>query len=119
MAICTKCKADKPSDQFHRRANGSLKSWCRSCIGEASLDAIHDKRDRLAAIKVERGCADCSYNEHAVALDFDHVRGEKIESVSRLVTRSWDRILTEIAKCDVVCANCHRVRTQAREQANG
>jgi hypothetical protein len=46
-------------------------------------------------------------------MEWDHVRGEKIRSVSEMCNRmcSKETILTEIAKCELVCANCHAVRT--------
>jgi ribosomal protein L44E len=71
------------------------------------------RRAMLNRIKLERGCADCGYNAHAVALDFDHI-GEKSADVSQLYVRSLTRLLDEIAKCEVVCANCHRIRTAQR-----
>ena len=49
-------------------------------------------------------------------LDFDHV-GDKVADVSALVRTHlwpWERVLGEIAKCEVVCANCHRRRTAQR-----
>jgi hypothetical protein len=78
-----------------------------------------EHRDRLRAIKLERGCADCGYNAHACALDFDHVRGEKFMGVARMIGRTWATIEAEVAKCDVVCANCHRVRTEERNEYVG
>lgn len=57
-------------------------------------------------------CSDCSGNFPPVAMDFDHVRGEKLNNIGSMT--SWDRILVEVAKCDLVCANCHRLRTHAR-----
>ncbi len=70
---------------------------------------------RLAALKVERGCADCGYNAHPAALDFDHLPGaEKVAGLSTLANAAWARVLEEIAKCEVVCANCHRIRTANR-----
>ncbi len=69
-------------------------------------------RTRLAALKVERGCADCGYNAHACALDFDHRDPTtKCFSIGQCGTMSDARIDAEVAKCDVVCATCHRVRT--------
>jgi len=41
----------------------------------------------INAIKLSRGCADCGYNESAVALDFDHVRGVKTFTVSAMIER--------------------------------
>lgn len=73
---------------------------------------------RLAQIlKKERGCIDCGYNEHGVALQFDHI-GDKKQSVSNLIRSdyAWSTILKEIAKCEVRCANCHAVMTAYRKQ---
>jgi len=65
-------------------------------------------RGHADAIKLERGCIDCGYRDYAIALDFDHHDGTK----SRLVGHCHSKaaIDAEVAKCDVRCANCHRVR---------
>lgn len=76
------------------------------------------RREQADEIKLDAGCLDCGYREHAIALDFDHRPGETKArgGVSALVKSAcdWAIVLAEIAKCDVVCANCHRVRTKAR-----
>lgn len=61
-------------------------------------------------------CADCGQRWPPVAMDFDHVRGEKIDNVSNMVSqlRPPEMIKSEMAKCDVVCACCHRIRTFKR-----
>lgn len=57
-------------------------------------------------------CADCLGTFPPCAMDFDHVRGVKEFGVAAGICRVSDqRLLAEIAKCDVVCANCHRIRT--------
>lgn len=70
--------------------------------------------------KLAQGCADCGYNASAYALQFDHVRGEKKQAVSDLVRSDygWDTIVEELTKCEIVCANCHAVRTKNRGQHN-
>ena len=73
---------------------------------------------RLAQmIKKERGCVDCGYNEHAVALQFDHIGDDKKASVSNLIRSDygWETILEEMNKCEVRCANCHAVVTARRK----
>ena len=57
-------------------------------------------------------CMDCQNTFQVCCMDFDHVRGVKAKGLGKLVTHSRDRILGEVAKCDVVCACCHRIRTQ-------
>lgn len=72
------------------------------------------RRAILNEIKMSAGCADCGYAKAPVALDFDHRDpSTKSFNVSAGVdaSRPWAIILTEIEKCDVVCANCHRIRT--------
>ena len=75
------------------------------------------RQEAIAAIKVARGCVDCGYDQDSCALDFDHVRGEKSFSIAKNILGNWDRILREIEKCDVRCANCHRIKT--RDRLNG
>jgi hypothetical protein len=74
-----------------------------------------EKRAALAAYKVEVGCIDCGYNEDARALEFDHINPENKErTVASLMYAAWDVIWAEVAKCDVVCANHHAIRTMER-----
>ncbi|KKM20363.1 hypothetical protein LCGC14_1646200 [marine sediment metagenome] len=66
--------------------------------------------------KMTHPCEDCGCNDPRV-LDFDHVRGEKSFNLKEAKTRPMAVILAEIKKCAVVCANCHRIRTQDRIDA--
>jgi hypothetical protein len=61
-------------------------------------------------------CADCGGRFPPCSMDFDHRSpSEKTSRVPALIGRSGDaRILAEAAKCDIVCANCHRERTEVR-----
>ena len=63
-----------------------------------------------------RPCADCDATYPPYVMDFDHVRDEKVANLSQLRNgrATWETINAEIAKCDVVCANCHRERTHLR-----
>ena len=76
-------------------------------------------RDVVRAYLESMQCADCGEDNPDV-LEFDHVTGEKRKNVSRLVHEGYSlrTIFYEIHKCDVVCANCHRVRTKSRREAN-
>lgn len=62
-----------------------------------------------------RPCVDCGVQYPPYVMDFDHRDPSgKSASVGEMVGRtSLARMVAEIAKCDVVCANCHRVRTHA------
>jgi len=65
-------------------------------------------------LKTNTPCADCGHFFHPYIMEFDHVRGEKVAPVSQMVNqRTWSNqaLLDEIAKCDLVCANCHKMRS--------
>lgn len=75
-----------------------------------------EHRARLRAMLHEfkaRPCADCAGTFDPVCMDFDHRPGEsKLFDISdNLGGRAIAATLAEIAKCDIVCANCHRIRT--------
>lgn len=77
---------------------------------------MRDRKQRhfrwLADYK-SRPCADCGWTFPPECMDFDHL-ADKFMSVSKMASYSRDRVLAEVAKCDVVCANCHRTRTKNR-----
>lgn len=63
--------------------------------------------DRFKTIK---GCARCGYREHAAALVFHHRDpSEKERTVSAFLRVGWAAVKKELAKCDVLCANCHAI----------
>lgn len=73
--------------------------------------------DEVRRIKNETPCDDCNQHFPYYVMQFDHVRGKKIDKVNRMVyTSSYDTVMNEIAKCDVVCANCHHLRTFWRDR---
>jgi len=88
--------------------------------------AKHAKRARREAKKFIREylelhpCVDCGEAD-PIVLDFDHVRGEKTDSICNMTRRGRygiPKILAEIAKCEVRCANCHRRVTEKRRVEN-
>jgi len=81
----------------------------------ARLEATRQQRQELYEwfrnLKKTLKCQKCGF-AHPAALDFHHRDGgEKDAEVTRLVASKVNktRILEEIAKCDVLCANCHRI----------
>lgn len=76
-----------------------------------------DRKAFIDEFKLESGCVDCGYRGHPEALQFDHVRGEKLGNIAQLVGYHESVLLDEMAKCEVVCANCHAIRTCTRRQA--
>ena len=79
------------------------------------VGVIEDNQKRLADYLRRHPCVDCGQTDIRV-LEFDHVRGNKTLEVAKLLDRaiSWSAIEAEIAKCEVRCANCHRIKTNER-----
>ena len=72
-------------------------------------------RELIITIKEGTACADCGgYFPHYV-MEFDHLDSkDKRGCVATLCSQETGPMLTEIAKCEVVCANCHNARTYFR-----
>lgn len=117
--FCRLCKADKGEvafaiwawDKFAKRA------VCRACEKARAHDRYvkfavtqsvtrHERKLAVQAIKVASGCVQCG-EKHPACLDFHHKDpATKTRGIGVMVR--MEDILAEIAKCDVLCANCHR-----------
>jgi len=70
----------------------------------------------IRSLKEKTPCMDCKEYYPYYVMDFDHVRGKKHANVMELIpTLSKKKIDEEIAKCEIVCSNCHRERTHFRK----
>jgi hypothetical protein len=141
IKVCNGCGESKPVSGFyrHKGRKDGYQERCKAChvayarnryaTRHAEVRAINDrsrqkKRLWVIADKLARGCADCGYRQHVEALEYDHRPGEEkwtLTATGRVwrpsafnISWSLERIQTEVAKCDVVCANCHRVRSAER-----
>jgi hypothetical protein len=116
---CPKCREWKPRDAEHfYRSGGGWYSYCKSCHVSGVPNSKRNF-EKLRALKDGQPCMDCDVPYPSYVLDYDHRPGEeKIDAVARLCSagKSWKTILAEIAKCDLICANCHRERTWLRQQ---
>lgn len=72
------------------------------------------KEEKLAFVRAQKDvpCMDCGVQYPYYVMEFDHREpNKKSANIGRLLGNSWKRLTEEVAKCDVVCANCHRERT--------
>lgn len=74
---------------------------------------IAKHRAIVAEIK-KAPCTDCGQTYPSYVMDFDHTSTQKLLNVSALCGWSLKALLTEIGKCELVCSNCHRIRTHER-----
>ncbi len=73
---------------------------------------VRELRKKWLKEKKDVPCFDCGNKFPSYVMDFDHRDPKsKMGLVSRLVRWSWKKLEEEALKCDVVCANCHRIRT--------
>jgi hypothetical protein len=84
-----------------------------------------DKKDYikryLQEYKQGKPCADCREEYPYFVLDFDHIGSDKLFDISqyRVHTTDINKLKDEMAKCELVCANCHRMRTHIRANTVG
>ncbi|WMI33749.1 HNH endonuclease [Streptomyces phage Patelgo] len=131
MKICSRCNNEKELTEFHFRnkAKGTYKPWCKPCVKEYDQEAYKDgrktgnsKESQEAILKRNFGyikeylsthpCTDCGTDDIRV-LEFDHL-GDKLYNIAQMRYYRLEKIQAEVAKCEVVCANCHRIRTYTR-----
>ncbi|HEV2250444.1 MAG TPA: hypothetical protein VGT60_08055 [Candidatus Limnocylindria bacterium] len=128
---CAKCGKRKAGSDFHRSRTGRF-SYCGDCrrAYDRRYYAERGKEARLARVKVWRGearawmaalkegraCADCGGVFAPFVMHWDHLPGHlKVAEVSAMVgNRRRDVVIEELAKCELVCANCHVIRTVRR-----
>lgn len=130
---CRRCGDDKPLSEFHRW-HDDYQWWCKPC--RKAYAAAHYQRNKAKrqaqnkrrqaefmawyiGLKAGKPCADCGSVFHPAAMHWDHLPNQpKIADLSFLARRgSRKRVLTEIAKCELVCANCHAIRTHVRRDS--
>lgn len=133
LKTCPKCGATEGFGRNKARKDG-LSVYCLKCAneyGKAYYDMHFSKHqlpgDRPAYLRRRnqehkklinpfrtKPCVDCGKSFPAPCMEFDHVHGEKRHSISEMSSWKHATVLAEIAKCEAVCANCHRVRTALR-----
>lgn len=112
MKTCTTCHTVQPIVEFSRG-----RPSCRSCntTRHRARSIRHVMEQQLKG----QPCLDCGGVFAWECMDFDHVLGHKVLDIARLSTyamtrNNLDRLHAEIAKCELICANCHRTRTWRR-----
>ena len=126
-------RGDEAGDRLHPQRKGR-QSYCRTCVSEyfrqyyqkhkkiyvVRATAYHRKMRELVRGAKSKPCMDCGTSYPYYVMDFDHRAGEqKLCNVADLNCRrrvSVGKLLEELAKCDAVCANCHRIRTHLRRK---
>lgn len=75
----------------------------------------HKKLAWIAELKMSRGCDRCGWKLHPAALAYHHRDASKKKAkISTMANKniSKEKILAEIKKCDLLCANCHAMKLE-------
>ena len=130
---CSLCKLTKPYTAYHKdkHSPNGYAYYCKECANTKARGhhrnrakneswAAHrrktvnqkGKEAKLRAIEYLGGkCFDCGGNFPHYAYDFHHLDGEtKLDNPSRFLRGDWDSAVSELNKCILLCANCHRGR---------
>jgi len=134
MKTCTKCGIEKPLDDFGNK-RGKKTPTCKQCFNEyyrsyfqqpethakqmqrikANNKLYLEERREFVISVLHVGCKDCGEKDFRV-LEFDHLpEFAKSGGINKIIANgTLKQLKEEIAKCEVVCANCHRKRTYSR-----
>lgn len=125
---CGRCQRSLPRAVFARHGDG-YQSYCRDCQKEYDAAWYRANKERrrakvrtdreahvawLDSLKEGKPCADCGQAYPTYVMEWDHLPGVEKTLViadTRKAAHSRKRILAELEKCELVCANCHRERT--------
>jgi len=131
---CSRCKQELPTEKFNIRNKntGKLQAMCAECnkvyqqehyqnnkkyyaVKAKTYDKIYKTNilEKLYLFLIEHPCVDCGETD-PIVLEFDHrEQSSKDFSIGNRLRDgySWEKIMREVDKCDVRCANCHRRRT--------
>lgn len=131
MKKCNKCGEQKDLSEFRSRSISKDKkqSWCKKCADESKkiwyiknkikyrkLALIWIKKRKIEVRKFlleylkHNPCIDCKKIFPPECMDFDHIKDKKC-NISTMMSNSIEQIKKEIEKCEVRCANCHRIKT--------
>lgn len=134
MLRCNRCKQYLPEENFGKnKSNPTGKSSrCLTCsreYGKLNAKRNHERviansalwrkkyrfQNRIHYLEYLKAhpCVDCGITDTRV-LEFDHIRDKKYDISTMFGKGTWSLMLKEIAKCEVVCCNCHRIRTFSR-----
>jgi hypothetical protein len=115
MKTCAKCKSTKPLSDFYNQKGHSYNksSYCKNCFNSKVTQRWIQRK--IDAINYKHGkCEDCSLklqDSHYSVFEFHHLDPSQKElDWNKMKLTSLNAIYSELNKCALLCANCHRIR---------
>ena len=127
MKVCSTCKGRKGLDSFNfkNKVRQTRNSVCKDCMKTYRSNHYANNKKTYLDQKTKRSlkyrlefydwlkkqeCTDCGEKNFRV-LELDHQRDKSYNISERISYTPFKTIMKELEKCEVVCANCHRIRT--------
>ncbi len=138
MKICSSCKEEKQPKEFNKNKSkkDGLNTMCRVCSNlickeryknskGTYLEKLYERQDRilietrtfvLEYLKTHP-CVHCGQT-NIMTLEFDHLR-DKFKDISMMIKQTYgiEAIKKEVDKCQVLCSNCHNIKTQTVQRS--
>jgi hypothetical protein len=112
MKCCTKCKKEKPIEDFYKKGNRNS-SYCKICFNVYCMNRWKETKRKAIDYKGSK-CVDCSLRfpeSPSCIFDFHHLDPMVKEmDWQKLRQCNWGKITNELDKCILLCSNCHRIR---------
>lgn len=110
---CGKCKEIKTNDCFYKQSkNGLFQGICKKCSNKHTVERVRIIKIKMINYKGGK-CNNCSLKleeTHPNVFEFHHLdRRNKDINFNKIKSRNWEYIKNEIDKCELLCANCHRL----------
>ena len=110
---CRECGCTHPLNTFPKA--GTIKGveyyrhLCSKCYSKQKLNKAKDRMETFREYKKTLKCNRCGYDDYR-ALQFHHTDDNK-EGTPSVIARfkSWENVMKELNKCEVLCANCHQI----------
>ena len=111
--LCCFCENVLEISNFYKRRDGTgVVAYCKSCTTHQTLE--RQRKLKKLAVEYKGGaCIRCGFSGHPAVFDFHHRdKSEKSFGISRYKnTNINEKLKQELDKCDLLCANCHRIVT--------
>lgn len=118
MKQCRTCNKRLQEDAFFYRGGGrkGLQADCIECSRKRARDYRQSIRDKVSEYKMSKGCECCGFQaEHPCQLDLDHIdpKTKTYKGAHKAYDAgwSWERVERELNLCQVLCKNCHSLKT--------
>lgn len=101
--------------EYQRQWYQDNKQKHKAAVAERKARMVVLAREHIQQLKGTTPCTDCGVQYPYFVMDFDHL-SDKEYTIAQMVHQGYsvDKIQKEIDKCEIVCSNCHRIRTFTR-----